>query len=75
MVIIGIKELNYFSKKQNKQIVGTIYFIAEEAKNGLGYYPIGQWFDSHGSNLSLNEEVNVFYNRFGNISKVERAGW
>lgn len=73
MVIIGIKELNYFSKKQNKQIVGTLYFIAEEAKNGFGYYPVGQWFDPHGADLSLYDKVNVFYNRYGNIQKVECA--
>ena len=81
--ILGGTPVNYFSKKANKQVVGTSLFISYLDKNVIGEKVDNLYFGENSDtykNFGFSDEknissvvgksVNVFYNRYGSVDDL-----
>ncbi len=75
--VVGIRKVNYFGKKVNRQVTGkTVYFLYEDKETeGLA---ADNFFVSDDSPLypkldliGAGDYVNLFYNRWGRIEDVQ----
>lgn len=73
MIIIGYEEIKYFSKKQNKQIEGTVYYLGRQIDNGDGVKFEAQWFYGGYDLFDVGEEVEALYSKYGYVKEVRRV--
>lgn len=80
LTIVGIREVNYTSKKTGKPVVGTeFYYTQHPLQSGVDGLVAGKLFV--GANAlsgfsfipSVGDDVFVFYNRFGSVSGFSAA--
>lgn len=77
MKVIGIENVNYNSKKTGKPVSGIALHCSYEKDNVKGE-AVERYFISaaaqdafrEASCVALGDEINVFFNRYGNISGV-----
>lgn len=78
MKIVGKEIVDYFSKKSNKQVTGiTLHVVYEGDPEKTEGLLTDDFFISTKSNmydscveLPVGSEVNVYYNRWGNVETV-----
>lgn len=73
MIIIGIEDVNYVSKKTGRNVSGVklhlTYPLDDERGEGQG--AVTEFFSSailNGYTFVLGEEIEILYNRFGGIA-------
>lgn len=70
MKVIGIEEVDYISKKTNKQVTGCTLYLSEPITKGVGEKVTDAFFSTEKMNqwpapVSLGDHVTIYYNRFG----------
>lgn len=71
--IIGIEEINYISKKTNRQVTGRrIHYTSDITKDGQGLRAENDYVsDEIGANLYVGDQIEIYYNRYGAISQIK----
>lgn len=70
--IIGIKDVDYISKRTNKPVVGFSLWVKYERKDVEGvcvdniYVPVERISDKP----TLGDFVDIYYNKFGSVESV-----
>ena len=74
MKVIGMQVKDVVSKKTGNPYKAAILFVTYESKNvtGLAAMQIYTTVDRVPDDIALGDEVNVLYNRFGNVESVEK---
>ena len=74
MKVIGMQVKDVVSKKTGNPYKAAVLFVTYESKNvtGLASMQIFTTVDRVPDDISLGDEVNVLYNRFGNVESVEK---
>lgn len=74
MKVIGMQVKDVVSKKTGNPYKAAIIFATYESKNvtGLAAMQVYTTADRVPDDLSLGDEINVLYNRFGNVESVEK---
>ena len=74
MKVIGMQVKDVVSKKTGNPYKAAILFVTYESKNvtGLAAMQIDTTVDRVPDDIALGDEVNVLYNRFGNVESVEK---
>lgn len=72
--VIGIKNVNYVSKKTGKNVNGLIVYFSQPIKDGVGL-SAGNVFVSQdvAGNIVPGDDVKIFYNKYGNVCAIELA--
>lgn len=68
--VVGYSNVDYFSKKRNKQIRGTQFFVTFLDRNTTGLRTENIYLNDSFNvvpPLTLPAEANVSYNRFGYV--------
>lgn len=70
LFILGVEPIDYFSKKQNKKVVGCIVFVGQTIDHGTK--AVANVFISNGKvdDFPIGYNCKVYYNRFGNPCEV-----
>lgn len=73
--IVGIREVDYTSKKTGKRVEGVSLHVATEEKNVQGkavseMYVGKQTLDECYYTPKLGDTVNVSYNKYGNVDRI-----
>ena len=76
--IVGIESFNYVSKKTGRPVVGSkLYLITDDVKQNLVGHSTTEIFVSSQIQgipiLSVRDNVNIFFNQFGNIQSIEKV--
>lgn len=75
MTVVGIQNVDYTNRNQ-RHVRGQYLYLAEDIQNGAGI-KVDRVFisqtklDSLSKKLELNSSVEIFYNKYGNITKIE----
>lgn len=74
MKVIGMQVKDVVSKKTGNPYKAAILFVTYESKNvtGLAAMQVYTTVDRVPNDLALGDDVNVLYNRFGNVESVEK---
>lgn len=74
MKVIGMQVKDVVSKKTGNPYKAAILFVTYESKNvtGLAAMQVYTTVDRVPVDIALGDEVNVLYNRFGNVESVEK---
>ena len=74
MKVIGMQVKDVVSKKTGNPYKAAILFVTYESKNvaGLAAMQVYTTVDRVPDDIALGDEVNVLYNRFGNVESVEK---
>lgn len=69
--VIGIKNVNYVSKKSGKNVSGLILYFTQPIKDGAGLSS-DSVFVSHdvAGNIVPGDDINIFYNKYGNVCSI-----
>lgn len=75
--IVGIESVNYVSKKTGRSVVGSkLYLITDDVKQNLVGHSTTEIFVSSQIQgipvLSVNDNVQIFFNQFGSVQAVEK---
>lgn len=78
MKVVGIKEVNYTSKKTGKEVNGVeIHGVYPSSRCKLGMLTDSQYLSmqiikEHNNKLpNIGDEVEFFYNKFGQVERYE----
>lgn len=75
MTVVGIQNVDYTNRNQ-QHVRGQYLYLAEDIQNGVGI-KVDRVFisktklDSLSKQPELNSSVEIFYNKYGNIAKIE----
>lgn len=74
MKVIGMQVKDVVSKKTGNPYKAAILFVTYESKNvtGLAAMQVYTTVDRVPGDVAIGDEVNVLYNRFGNVESVEK---
>lgn len=72
--VIGIKNVNYVSKKSGKNVNGLMVYFTQPIKDGVGL-SADSVFVSHdvAGNIVPGDDVKIYYNKYGNVCSIELA--
>lgn len=68
--VVGYSNVDYFSKKRDKQVRGIQFFVEFQDRNTTGYRTDNIYLNESFNvvpPLTLPAEANVSYNRFGYV--------
>ena len=75
--ILGIQKVDYVSKKSGRQVTGTtLHGVVKDGRpqEGLTGERVESIFVSTSTplpKLAVDDEVNIFYNRYGSVDEVQ----
>lgn len=73
--VVGIQNVDYTNRNQ-RHVSGLYLYIAEDIQNGVGL-KVDRVFisqtklDSLSKKPEIDSTVEIFYNKYGNITKIE----
>lgn len=70
--VVGIEKVNYTNKAGRKVIGTALHCLCEEPK--YGGYAVERIYCSSSvdcSNVSVNSNIDVLYNKYGSVSRVD----
>lgn len=73
--IVGIKEINYFNKKTNRQVNGIEFHCLTKDNKVEGYsvekvYVSDNLISSLSKKPELNDIIDILYNKYGSIGQI-----
>lgn len=70
--VIGIKNVNYVSKKTGKNVNGLIVFFTQPIKDGVGL-SADSFFATHEvvGTIVPGDDIQIYYNKYGNVCSVQ----
>lgn len=69
--VVGKENIDYVSKKTNKQIKGYTLHLTIEKEKCEGVSVLSVFVsDELGSLVEVNDEVELYYNQYGKVIKV-----
>ena len=72
--VIGIKNVNYVSKKTGKNVTGFIVYFTQTIKDGIGLCADSVFVSQDVlGNIVPGDDVKIFYNKYGNVCSIELA--
>lgn len=75
--LVGVKYVDYVSKRTGKKVQGyNLYFTESDVKGVVGLkvfesYVNVETYDSFFVNVSIDSPVILFYNQYGNITSCQ----
>lgn len=73
LTVIGIRRVEYTSRKTGRDVRGTELHCTEERNDVIGQ-AVEKVFVSERvdvGHVSVNDRINVYYNRFGQVDFIE----
>lgn len=69
--VIGIKNVNYVSKKTGKNVNGLIIYFTQPIKDGVGLCADSVFVSQEVvGNIVPGDDINIFYNKYGKVSFI-----
>lgn len=72
--VVGYKEIDYFSKKNNCQVTGTnVYLVAMSPEKGVVGMQVREVYISRSKSIyraQMGDHVRLIYNRFGRVEDM-----
>lgn len=73
--LVGIKEVDYLSKKTGKQVTGKNLYVLYEAENVRGQVATDFYVNSEFvfDGISIGDDILVYFNQYGRVDEIEPA--
>lgn len=70
--LVGIKEVDYTSKKTGKHVTGKNLYVLYDAENVEGQVATDFYVRSDFSfdGISIGDDMNVFFNQYGSVDEI-----
>ena len=72
--LVGVKNVDYTSKKTGKQVTGFNLYVTYQAENVDGLVATDFYVrsDFHMDGFVIGDDINVFFNQYGGVDEILR---